>query len=354
MKEAFLSEIVGNGELKKRLFHDVSENHLSHAYILEGARGSGRHTVARQVAAAIECERRDEGGMPDLFGSLSPARLPCGECPSCRKILEGKSPDVITVGLPEDRVTIGVESIRSLKDDMFTAPNDLSVKVYIIEDADLMTEQAQNAFLLSLEEPPEYILFFLLCQSSEALLETVRSRAPTLRMQWIEREEMANYLLSHDPRAKALCEEDPKAWQALLAVAQGSIGYAVELLDSKTRSRVFELRDDARALVSLLSASRKSAVFEAMKAFGTKRNEISGKLTLIQYALRDLLLLKRSDEVHLCFFEDRDDAQELASHFTLSGLLALYDSTVVAKDDLDAGANTRLALTSMMQRAGLI
>lgn len=354
MTDGFFPNIVGNEPLKKRLSRDVTENHLSHAYVLEGPRGSGRHTVALQVAAAIECERREKLGDRDIFGNSSATALPCGVCPSCRKILEGKSPDVIIIGLEEDRATMGVETIRDLKNDMYTAPNDLSVKVYIIENADLMTAQAQNAFLLSLEEPPEYILFFLLCENSADLLETVRSRAPTLRTHRIETSEIEKYLLSHDNRATALKDESEKDWKALLAVSQGSIGYALELLDPKKRNQIFECRSDARELIFLLSGSRRSAAFEAIKDLGTKRQEVKSRISLLQYALRDLILLKKCDIAPLCFFEDRDEAQEIASRFTLSALLSYHDSLITALDDLDAGANVRLALTAMMQRAGII
>ena len=354
MDARFFSAIVGNEPLKKRLYSDVSENHLSHAYVLEGPRGSGRHTVALQVAAAIECENRESAGEADLFGSRAKASLPCGVCPSCRKILEGKSPDFITVGLEEDRVSIGVETIRELKNDMYTAPNDLSVKVYVIENADLMTAQAQNAFLLSLEEPPEYVIFFLLCENSTNLLETVRSRAPTLRTHRIETDEIEKYLLVNDSRARALKDENERDWKTLLAVSSGSIGYALELLDPKIRSQIFECRNDAKELIFLLSGSRRSAAFEAIRELGTKRSDVKNRLFLLQYALRDLILLKKSDNAPLCFFEDRDEAQEIASRFTMATLLSLYDSSVTAIDDLDSSANVRLALMTMMQRAGII
>ena len=200
----------------------------------------------------------------------------------------------------------------------------------------------------------EYILFFLLCQNSTDLLETVRSRAPTLRTHRIDTEEIEKYLLLNDPRAVALKDENEKEWKTLLAVAQGSIGYALELLDAKKRNSILECRNDARELIFLLSGSRRSAAFEAIKNLGTKRQDVKSRISLLQYALRDLILLKKCDSAPLCFFEDRDEAQEIASRFTLSALLALHDSLITALDDLDAGANVRLALTTMMQRAGII
>lgn len=343
MTQKYFPDIVGNEMLKERLSKDIEGGFLAHAYILEGPQGTGKHTFARQIAAAISCEHR---------GDNSP--VPCGRCKCCEKILGDKSPDVITVGLEDDKVTIGVETVRNLKNDMFTAPNDLSVKVYIIEDADRMTMQAQNAFLLSLEEPPSYVLFFLLCENSANMLETVRSRAPALRTRRIGQKELSDYLLSHEKRATALKEESPKDFNELLFVSDGSIGYAVRLLDSKRRKQVFDCRTFAKETISLLSSANKARVLEAVIAFGLKRQDVSRQLGYIQFALRDLILLKKDELVPLYFFEERENAAELATHYTLDVLFLLYNAIDKALDDLERNANVRLTLMCMMQNAGLL
>ena len=350
----YFPDVLGNDALKARLGKDIADDHLSHAYIIEGAKGSGRHTVALSVAAAIECKMRKSVVQTDLFGEVQNSTVPCGECLSCRKILSGKSPDVKIIGLDDDRVTIGVETIRDLKDDMYTAPNDLSVKVYIIENADLMTEQAQNAFLLSLEEPPEYVLFFLLCEGSVSLLETIRSRAPTLRTTRLDASQIESYLISNDPRATELRDSNEKDWKTLLFVADGRIGYALELLDARVRSSLFESRDDVKKIISLLLSSNRAAALGAIPDFGKRRPDVRRKLSLLQHALRDLLLLKKSENAPLCFYEDTEEALELSTRFTSHSLLSLYDAASRAQDDLDENSNIRLTLTYMMQKAGLI
>ena len=349
----YFPTILGNDSLKHRLGKDIAENHLSHAYIIEGPRGSGRHTVAMNVAAAIECHARESIGLTDLFGETGGSNIPCGVCPSCQKILSGKSPDIITVGLEEDRVTMGVESIRSLKEDIYIAPNDLSIKVYIIENCDVMTEQAQNAFLLSLEEPPEYVLFFLLCESSMNLLETIRSRAPTLRTTRLTPKIIGAYLASL-PAAKVFLEESPKDFETLLFIADGRLGYAIDLLDKKTRDGIFASRNEVKKLLSLLLRTNRALAIESIGDFGKKRPEAINRITYLQYALRDLLLLKKSENLPLCFFEDAEEALELSTRFTSKSLLALYDAAERAKKDLEANANVKLTLTNMMLSAGLI
>ncbi len=349
----YFPEIVGNSDLLYRLSKDISENRLAHAYILEGQKGSGRHTAAIQVAAALECENRQALDSPVFFTNNN-QNIPCGKCPSCQKILEGKSPDINIIGLEEDKVTMGVETIRNVKNDIYTAPNDLSVKVYIIENADRMTLQAQNAFLLSLEEPPEYILFFLLCENSSDIIETVRSRAPTLRTEHISEDDIEKYLLSHDKRADMIKSSSASDWKKILSVSAGSIGYAIELLDDKKRNDVFEVRQAASNLIQALAHSNKKNAIETVSAFGTSRHDVIYRLTLLRIALRDLVLLKKNENVALCFFSDREEALELSDRFTTKNLFSIYDAASNALDDLSSNANVRLTLMNMMLNAGLI
>ena len=354
MGEIYFSNIIGNGELIGRLSRDISEGRLAHAYILEGQSGSGRHTLALQMAAAIECEKRGEDQGNSFFGDSVETKIPCGCCQSCVKILGGKSPDIKTVGPEDDKVFIGVETVRNVKNDMYTAPNDLSIKVYIIENADLMTAQAQNAFLLSLEEPPSYVLFFLICENSSDLLETVRSRAPTLRLQHISDSELESYLVSHDNRAKELRDTDVESWKSLISIASGSIGYGLRLLDNQKRNAILEQRKTVNELIRMLSASNKMGAMDASMAFNRKRNETVELLLLFQNALRDLLLLKKDEDVALCFYYDRENALDLSSRFTAKALLKYYDASVSALDELELNSNVRLTLMNMMLSAGIL
>lgn len=336
----YFSNILGNSALTQRISQDIYTGSLSHAYIIEGRRGSGRHTMALSAAAAIACKDGSEA--------------PCGKCLSCKRIFEGRSPDVIRIGLEDDKKSIGIEAVRQIKNGMAIAPNELDVKVYIIDDADTMTQQAQNALLLSLEEPPSYILFFLICENSSSLLETVRSRAPTLRTERLSDSEVEDYVLKNDRRAAQLKKESPNELATIIFVADGCIGTVLELLDSRARKKLMDNRNIASRLVSSLSSKDRSGVFELMTSLGSKRNEVADRLSFVRYALRDLILLKKSECVPLCFFEDRELAAELSTHFTASALLNLYNATEVALDDLERSANVRLTLMNMMQSASLI
>lgn len=335
-----LSKMVGNTQLLRRISDDIDNNTLSHAYIIEGPEGSGRHTLAKSIAAALSC--------------LDTASAPCETCKNCKKIFGDGSPDMIMQGLEGDKVTIGVESIRKIKEDMVIAPNELDVKVYVIENADVMTVQAQNAFLLSLEEPPKYVMFFLICESSNALLETIRSRAPILRLERLEDEEVEQYILRHDNRARQLKDEDPKAFNTVVFASNGCIGKAISLLDTAKRKALFDERETAERILSILSCPNRTEVLDIIASLGKKRNDVARYLVSVQHAVRDLILLKKSDTASLCFFPDREDALELSTRYTSASLMSLYNALCTACDELDANSNVRLTLLGMAQRAGLI
>ncbi len=336
----YFPEIVANFATVEKLSRDIKDNAVPHALILEGQLGSGRHTIAKNLAAALSC-KKGRG-------------TPCRECISCRKIFTNNSPDVITVGIEGEKTSLGIETIRFLKTDIYTAPNDIDVKMYIVEDADKMTVQAQNAFLLSLEEPPSYVIFVLICESSSLLLETVRSRAPIMRTEKLSKETVAEYILSHDKRAEELKKASPDDFSELLVASDGSIGKALSLLDPKKRKSVFANREIARNFIGYASSRSAGAAFDLINSMGNKRAEVCERLVLIQYALRDLILLKKSDDAELCFYTDRDNASEISVLFTSEKLFAIYDAICNTVDDLNRNANLKLSLTKMAYNAGLL
>ncbi len=345
MREYF-PELAGNLALRERLGDELARGALSHAYILAGPAGCGKHTLARAIAMALACHRRTDDTAP----------LPCGECPSCRKILAGNCPDILTVSREEDKATMGVDVVRELRADVSTLPNDLDLKIYIVEDAHTMTTQAQNALLLTLEEPPPFVLFLLLCEQSDALLETIRSRAPILRMQNVGDTELQEYLLSpaHPAvarKAKTLLEQAPEEFAALVRMSDGRIGRALELLEEKKRAPLLAHRADVETLCRLLSDGTKShELLSLLLTFGERRDELCVRLLTVKQALRDLLALNRSDTAPLVFFTDRESAIDLSARFTASTLFSHVAATDATLEALAANANVRLALIQYLCR----
>ncbi len=336
-----MNSILGNVSLRARLWRDASTHSLSHAYIIEGEEGSGRSSLALLTAAACSC-------------SAGVGAVPCGECPSCRKILERKSPDVIFIN-SGGKATLGVDVARFIKEDVVVMPNDLDDKFYIIEDADKMTPQAQNAILLTLEEPPSFVHFFLLCKNAELLLETIRSRAPILRTEPIDRCDIDKYLIEHDHRAKELSERSPLEYAELLSAASGSIGRAIDLLEPKEWATVSEQRHFVRDFIGTVLCKRDGKeIFGFLMALSQKRDVFFERISLISLALRDLILLKKSDEPELCFYSSLDEAIELCDKVSMKNLLLLYNAVNNAVDENKRNGNLKLLVMKLAVKAEII
>ncbi len=177
--------LLGNARLRENLSAAVNGGHISHCYLISGPEGSGKHTLARLLAAAILC---------------TGAKRPCLSCPSCRKVLADAHPDYITVDDPEKK-TVPVELIRRAKSDIYIQPNESAYKIYQFPRANDMGIPGQNALLKVLEEPPSYGVFLLLADNPHRLLPTVRSRCVELSLQALPEDIMTRRLGQTCPRA---------------------------------------------------------------------------------------------------------------------------------------------------------
>lgn len=178
--------LLGNEQLKKNLAQSLGKGHISHFYLICGPEGSGKHTLARLLAAAILCQGRDK---------------PCLHCTPCRKVLDGSHPDFLTVDDPEKK-TVPVDLIRQARADMYIQPNESAHKIYLFPRAQDMGIPGQNALLKVLEEPPSYGVFLLLTDNPDKLLPTVRSRCTELRMQALPEDILRQQLRRDFPDAE--------------------------------------------------------------------------------------------------------------------------------------------------------
>ena len=204
-----MEALLGNERLKTGLTAAFASGKLSHCYLLAGPPGSGKHTLARILTAAMECTQG--------------ARRPCGTCLQCRKVLDGVHPDVITVDDPAKK-TVTVEMIRKARADVYIKPNEGLRKVYIIPRAMDMNPAAQNALLKVIEEPPEYAAFLLLTEGAERLLPTIRSRCVPLQLSPLTEAQGMEALKQRFPEKER--EQLREAW----ARSEGFLGQAIQLL----------------------------------------------------------------------------------------------------------------------------
>ena len=329
-------DFVGSDALTARIGDAVRRGRLSHAYLIEGPEGSGKRTFATMIAAAVSCERRlDEG-----------ADLPCGACPACKKILSLRSTDVHYLDRG-DRASVPVEAVRDLRREMSLSPTELDTRFFIIDDADLMTPAAQNALLISLEEPPAGVLILLLATSSDGLLPTVRSRVQTLRLEPVSPERITEYLLRVSPEAKKLKAEGGGKLEAVIAAAHGRIGVALEYLTPKRDAALLKTRETVAGVIgAAVSGASYAEICRAVFSLPTKRAELSSHLVPLTEAIRDLVVLKRAPEAPLLFYVDRDEAKALSDKADYPRLVRVYDACRDATDAVQANGNVQTVLTS--------
>ena len=203
--------LLGNERMKENLCHSFARGRVPHFFLICGPEGSGRHTLARLLAAAMMCEGEDQ---------------PCGRCEGCRKVLSGIHPDYITVDDPE-RKTVPVELIRQARTDMFIRPNEGKRKIYLLPRAQDMLEPSQNALLKILEEPPAYGAFILITDNAEKMLPTIRSRCTELRLLPLAERILKPELAYRFPDASA------ESLSAAVSRSGGYLGQAIRLLQGQ-------------------------------------------------------------------------------------------------------------------------
>jgi DNA polymerase-3 subunit delta' len=206
-----------------------------------------------------------------------------------------------------------------------------------------MNVKAQNALLISLEEPPKNVLFFLLTTDAGALLETIRSRAQTLRTELLDNEIIFNHLKEIAP----LNMTDERLEEIVIA-SGGSLGYATDLLNPEKSKALIEARERALNFALAVIKNDTDAVTHLLSYSYMQREELKELLALCVTVIGDLILLKKDKSAPLRFFTSRDNACELAQKHNLPKLISCYDALLVAISDLNMNSNTALALMSIL------
>lgn len=201
-------QLLGNRRIKENLTGALARRHIAHFYLISGPKGSGKHTLARLLAAGILCQGQEK---------------PCGVCNACRKALNNAHPDFITVDDP-DKKHVPIDLIRQATADMYVRPNEANHKIYLFPRGEDMGIPTQNALLKILEEPPSYGVFIILTTNSDKLLPTVRSRCTELAMTALSEEQLKNALHSQFPQAS------PQQIAGAIARSGGYLGQAQEIL----------------------------------------------------------------------------------------------------------------------------
>ena len=314
-------DVIGHKNIIGYIKNAVQEDKVSHAYILNGARGSGKKMLAVLFAETLLCE--------------ADGPEPCNKCHSCRQIDSGNHPDLIHAG-PASLETIGVDVIRTkVNNDIMIKPYQGPYKIYIIDHADLMTEEAQNSLLKTIEEPPEYAVIFLLTENCEKLLPTITSRCVMLKLRNIKDTLIKKYLMEN------LEVPDYKA-DMCTAFAQGNIGRAVLLAKSE---KFNEIREEAVNLLKNIREMEFSALLEAVRHIHVYKLEVEDYFDIIMIWYRDVLMYKATRDVDKIVFKELiPEIKERAKKSSYEGIELVLDGLDKAKARLRANVNFTLVM----------
>lgn len=314
-------DIVGQEQIREHLQNALETHKVSHAYIINGEKSSGKEFIARIFAMALQCER--EGVEP------------CNECHSCRQALSDNQPDIIRV-THEKPGTISVDDIRAqVNNDVAIKPYSSRYKVYIINEAEKMTPQAQNAILKTLEEPPEYAVILLLVSNLNTLLPTILSRCVVLNMKPVRDELVKNYLMEQ------LEVPDYKA-DVCVAFARGNLGKAKALASSEEFENV---KNEALGLLKYIQDMEIPEIIAAIKKMGEFKLETSDYLDILAIWYRDVLLFKATtDASHLVFREEIQAIRKVAGRCSYEGIENVIQALDKAKKRLEANVNFDLVM----------
>src|SRR5947209_1175245 len=277
------ADLVGQDPIAKTLKNAVEQGRVAHAYLFSGVRGTGKTSPARILAKAINCLNRS-------------GAEPCGVCAACVEVGTGAAVDLIEIDAASNR---GIDEIRDLRERVKYLPASLKVKVYIIDEAHMLTPEAFNALLKTLEEPPAHVLFVLATTEPHKIPLTVMSRCQRFDFRRIETEAVAAHLASIVTREGV--KVDPASLALISRLAQGSMRDGVTLLDQLISQGVSELTvertrellglADPQTLVEILSAATSddaAGVLTRLQAFydagGDVRQLVRGLLSAIREA----------------------------------------------------------------------
>jgi len=318
-------DVVGHKDIIQYIKNAVEQKKLSHAYILNGQRGSGKKMLARLFAMTLQCE--------------SGQSEPCGTCRSCMQTKSGNQPDIITL-THEKPNSISVDEIREqLNGDIMIKPYSSPYKIYIVPEADLMTVQAQNALLKTLEEPPEYAVIFLLTENADSLLATIRSRCVMLKLRNIKDKLVKKYLMEQ------MQIPDYQA-DICAAFAQGNIGRAIMLAESEHFN---EIKDDAIQLLKYIDQMELHEIVSAIKEINKYKLEVTDYLDIITIWYRDVLLYKATADVNGVVFADQINfIKEKAKRSSYEGIETILGAIEKAKTRYKANVNFELLMELLL------
>lgn len=312
---------LGNQKVKEQLSALMNSGRLPHAIIIEGEEGIGKRTLAREIASALVCRSNNEA--------------PCYECAQCRKAEKGIHPDIYEYSAEGGAKSFHIETVRDVIGDIYMPPNEAEYKIYILGNAHCMNENAQNAILKALEEPPAYVVFILTAESRTMLLETVLSRAVVLSLDGVSANDGAELIASQNSEI-----DFNTAYEALTAF-RGNIGKAkASIIGGKMQETINLVNSICKGIIS----DNEYELIKTAGSFSKDRQELVTALSMLKMIFRDALISKETGEI---LSGQNETVRMLSSKFTSAKLLSLINSADELIEMTNKNANNALLTTKI-------
>ena len=320
-----LKDILGHEQIKEHFLNAAATGKVSHAYILSGEEGMGKKTLADAFAMTLLCE---EDG-----------KEPCMQCHACKQVLSGNHPDLIYV-THEKPASMGVDDIREqINDTIMVRPYSSQYKIYIVDEAQKMTVQAQNALLKTIEEPPAYAVIMLLTTNQDAFLQTILSRCVQLKLKPLKDSVVKTYL------EEKLQVKDIQA-EIYSAFARGNLGKAIHLAQSEDFKMMYE---EILTLLKEIKEMDISQLLDVIRKLKDDNTDIKECLDFMQMWYRDILMYKTTKDINLLIFKDEFSAvKKAASLSSYEGLERILEAIDKARVRLDANVNMELVMELLL------
>ena len=325
MAMAGFSDIIGHEQIIGHLKNAIALDKVSHAYIFNGPKLSGKMMLAEAFAMALQCE--GEGTRPCLL------------CRSCKQAVDHNQPDIIYVS-HEKPNTIGVDDIRTqINNDIVIKPYSSRYKVYIVDEAEKMNQQAQNALLKTIEEPPAYAVILLLTTNADSFLPTILSRCITLNLKVVKEDVIKSYLMKtyHIPDYQA---------DVCAAFSQGNVGKAIQLASSEEFG---ELKASVLQLMKRLEDIDLYEMTAAVKQIAEYKLTVNDYFDLMMIWFRDVLYMKATNDVNGLIFKDEVyDIKKQAAKRSYQGIETIIRALETAKVRISANVNFDLVIELLL------
>ncbi len=317
-------DIIGQEQITGHLQNAIRMGKVSHAYIIQGEAGSGKKLLAETFATTLQCE---EGGIE-----------PCGHCQSCKQAVSGNHPDIRRV--THEKASISVDDIRlQLNNDILVKPYSRPYKVYIIDEAEKMTEQAQNAMLKTIEEPPEYAVIILLTVNAKLLLPTILSRCILLNVRPVARGQITKLLTEHHGIASFMAE-------VAADFADGVPGKAIAYAQS---GEFVELKDEVIKVLRRLNSMPAEELYKKVKEWAGRKTELPDILSLMNLWYRDVLVMKSTNGAGRPIF--REEERELtnqAGYMSYARIDECIEAIETTRQRMSANVNLEVSLEMLL------